>query len=178
MQTKLLGAALTLALATTVLAPPSLAAMDEPVRPKVDCSNPVNKDKPACAPGALSDDRIYESAYWSAKKGDYETALATAAKAKNQDDPRILRVTGFATRKLGDVDAAMPYYQKALTLHPDDTKTRQYMGEALLSLGDIANARVQLREIEGRCGVSCEDYQTLADAIAAANAKLYTLGLL
>lgn len=173
-----LCAALTLFVAASALAPqPSLAAMDEPA-PKLDCSNPINKDKPACAPGALSDDTIYETAYWSAKKGDYQAALATAATAKNQDDPRILRVKGFATRKLGDVDAAMPFYQKALGLAPDDTRTRQYMGEALLSQGDSAGARDQLREIEKRCGVSCEDYQKLADAIASSNAKLRTLGLM
>lgn len=181
MPIKKLGAALSLALATAALLPAaSLAAMDEPSPPKFDCTNPVNKDAPACAPqnGALSDDQLYEQAYWSAKKGDYQGALSAAVKAKNQDDPRILRVTGFATRKLGDVDAAMPFYQKALALNPEDTKTRQYMGEAYLSLGDMTRAREQLREIESRCGVSCEDYQKLADAIAETHAKLRTLGIL
>jgi tetratricopeptide (TPR) repeat protein len=176
-----LGAGLSLVLVTAALLPQaSLAAMDEPSPPKVDCTSPVNKDNPACNPqnGALSDDQIYQSAYWSAKNGDYQGALATAARAKNQDDPRILRVKGFATRKLGDVDAAMPFYQKALALDPDDTKTREYMGEALLSLGDMAAAREQLREIESRCGVSCDDYQALADAIAGTHAKLRTLGIL
>jgi tetratricopeptide (TPR) repeat protein len=150
----------------------SLAAMDEPA-PKLDCSNPVNKDKPACAPqnGQHSDDQIYEKAYWSAKNGDYQAALDMAARAANKEDPRILRVTGFATRKLGDVDAAMPYYQKALEINPGDTKTRQYLGEAYLQLGDLASARGQLREIEHDCGVSCEDYQSLADAIAASHVR-------
>jgi tetratricopeptide (TPR) repeat protein len=147
--------------------------MDEPAVPKLDCSNPVNKDKPGCAlqNSQLSDDQIYERAYWSAKNGEYQVALDMAALAQNGEDPRILRVKGFATRKLGDVDAAMPYYQKALEINPGDTKTRQYMGEAYLSLGDLASARNQLREIEKDCGVTCEDYQSLADAIAASHVR-------
>jgi tetratricopeptide (TPR) repeat protein len=149
----------------------AMAAMDEPpAKPKVDCTNPVNKAKPACAPkhGELNDDEIYESAYWNAKNGKYKEALATVALAKNKDDPRILRVTGFATRKLGDVDGAMPYYQKALSINPDDTRTREYMGEAFLTKGDLAGAAQQLVEIEKRCGTSCEDYAKLAEAIASA----------
>lgn len=177
MTMRLMGSALGLALATAVLIAPHAghAAMDEPARPKIDCSNPINKDKPVCAPqnGQLSDDQIYEKAYWSAKNGDYQAALDMAAQAQNQDDPRILRVTGFATRKLGDVDAAMPYYQKALAINPTDTRTRQYMGEAFLQQGDLPGARAQLQEIEKYCGgVSCEDYQKLADAIANSHTKL------
>ncbi|MGE0022922.1 MAG: tetratricopeptide repeat protein [Hyphomicrobium sp.] len=153
-----------------------IAAMDEPApRPTLDCTDPVNAGKPACAPqnSAASDDEIYEAAYKAAKGGDYEGALATARRAANPDDPRILRVSGFATRKLGDVDGAMPFYQKALTINPADTRTRQYMGEAFLQQGDFGNARLQLREIEKICGgVTCEDYQKLADAIGEMHAKL------
>lgn len=161
-------AALSAALAAGASSP-GIAAMDEPV--KVDCTNPANKDKPACNPqnGRLSDDQIYETAYWNAKSGKYKEALAVAAEAQNKDDPRILRVTGFATRKLGDTDGAMPYYLKALSINPHDTRTRQYMGEALITKGDMAGARAQLAEIEKRCGTSCEDYTKLSTAIAEAS---------
>jgi predicted Zn-dependent protease len=73
---------------------------------------------------------------------------------------------------MGDAEAAMPFYRKALSIDPADTRTRQYMGEAYLQQGDFPNARVQLREIEKRCGVACEDYQTLADAIAEMHVRL------
>jgi Flp pilus assembly protein TadD len=161
------------AAATLAASAPGMAAMDEPAKPKVDCTNPANKDKPACAAqhGQLSDDQIYESAYWKAKNGQYKEALEVAATASNKDDPRILRVTGFATRKLGNVDAAMPYYRKALTINPDDTRTRQYMGEAFITKGDMAGAREQLGEIEKRCGTACEDYTKLSAAITAVEGK-------
>lgn len=175
MPKRLLTAALVLAAASSALSHAPLAAMDEPApRPAIDCADPANADKPACAPknGAMTDDQIYEKAYWSAKSGAYADALAFAAQAQNADDPRILRVKGFATRKLGDAEAAMPFYLKALSIDPADTRTRQYMGEAYLSQGDFPSARVQLREIEKRCGVSCEDYQKLADAIAEMHVRL------
>jgi tetratricopeptide (TPR) repeat protein len=173
MSTRTFFSALNLsALAAVLLVPQaSFAAMDPPpARPKIDCSDQANKGKPACAPqhGQLSDDQVYESAYWSAKNGDYKAALAIVAQAQNKDDPRILRVTGFATRKLGDVDAGMAFYQKALAINPADTRTRQYMGEAFITKGDLASARVQLGEIEKHCGnAACEDYKKLSDAIAA-----------
>jgi tetratricopeptide (TPR) repeat protein len=183
MPKRLLTAAVVLAAATGALSHASLAAMDEPApRPAIDCADPANAGKPACAPqhgdtmgattSAMTDDQIYEKAYWSAKSGAYADALAFAAQAQNADDPRILRVKGFATRKMGDAEAAMPFYLKALSIDPADTRTRQYMGEAYLSQGDFPNARVQLREIEKRCGVSCEDYQKLADAIAEMHVRL------
>ncbi len=113
-----LGSLAVAAVATFAASASVMAAMDEPpAKPKVDCTNPVNKAKPACAPknGELNDDEIYEAAYWNAKNGKYKEALAVAVLAKNKEDPRILRVTGFATRKSGDVDGAMPYYRKALS---------------------------------------------------------------
>jgi tetratricopeptide (TPR) repeat protein len=88
-----------------------------------------------------------------------------AATAENGNDPRILRVTGFATRKLGDVDGGMKYYRKALAINPDDTRTRQYMGEAFLTKRDLSGASEQLGLIAKICG-DCEDYQKLSAAIA------------
>jgi tetratricopeptide (TPR) repeat protein len=170
-----LSTAIVLAAASAALSNASLAAMDEPApRPAIDCADPANAGKPACASnnGAMTDDQIYEKAYWRARSGAYADALAVAAQAQNANDPRILRVKGFATRKLGDVDAAMPFYRKALSIDPTDTRTRQYMGEAYLQQGDFPSARVQLREIEKRCGVACEDYQKLADAIAEMHVRL------
>jgi tetratricopeptide (TPR) repeat protein len=172
---KLMLGGLGLLAAMVVIGPAaSLAAMDEPpAKPKIDCTNPANKDKPACAAkhGPMSDDQIYESAYWNAKNGQYKEALAVVAQAQNKDDPRILRVTGFATRKLGDVEGGMTYYREALAINPGDTRTRQYMGEAFLTKGDLTSAREQLGEIEKRCGAGCEDYQKLAAAISTFEGK-------
>jgi predicted Zn-dependent protease len=159
-------------LAAIAASSPAMANMGPPPAPRasVDCSKHSNRHNPACANrrSQLDDNEIYESAYWNAKSGHYKEALTIVALASNKDDPRILRITGFTTRKLGDVDGAMPYYERALAINPNDTLTREYMGEAFLTKGDMTNASVQLGEIEKRCGTVCEDYAKLAEAIATA----------
>ena len=163
---------LSLATAALVTGPAATYAAMDPPKPKIDCSAAENAGKAACTAQNLptADDKAYESAYWKAKNGDYAGALAVAATAENANDPRILRVTGYATRKLGDVDGGMKYYRRALAINPADTRTRQYMGEAFLTKGDMQGAVEQLGEIAKACG-TCEDYQKLAQAITAYQTK-------
>lgn len=140
---------------------------------KIDCTKAKNKNKAACKPsrGAATDDEIYNAAYWMARDGKFREALAVLALARNADDPRILNATGFATRKLGNVDAALPYYRRALTIDPNFVLAREYLGEAYLSKGDLASAKHELGEIASRCGASCTAYVNLAAHIAAFEAS-------
>ena len=163
---------LSLATAALVTGPAATYAAMDPPAPKLDCSAAENAGKAQCLQNEASgDDKVYKSAYWKAKNGDYAGALEVAATAENVNDPRILRVTGYATRKLGDVDGGMVYYRKALAINPADTRTRQYMGEAFLTKGDVKGAVDQLGEIAKVCQGTCEDYQKLAEAITAYQAK-------
>ncbi len=159
-----------LALAAAV---PAAADFDPPVKKKVDCTKPENKDKPACKPkhGATGDDEIYNAGYWMARQGQYAEALAVFRMAKDQDDPRILTGIGFTTRKLGDVDAAFAYYGRALARDPNLVLTRAYLGEAYMSKGNVAAAESELAEIARRCGTACEAYAQLALNIATYKAK-------
>lgn len=148
----------------------AFADFDPPARPKIDCSKPGNQNKPACKNrhgDQLSDDEIYNAAYWMARQGQYREALDLLKGAKNANDPRILNATGFATRKLGDVDAALPYYARALEIKPDYAVAREYLGEAFLAKGDLKSARAQLGEIETRCGKTCAPYGELSQQIAS-----------
>jgi tetratricopeptide (TPR) repeat protein len=151
-----------------MLITPALADFDPPQRPKIDCTKPGNQNKPACKNrhGDLGDDEIYNAAYWMARGGQYREALALVARAKNGNDPRLLLVAGFATRKLGKVEAALPFYSRALAINPDSTVAREYLGEAFLAKDDVAGARAQLGEIESRCGRTCTGYAELAQEIA------------
>lgn len=156
--------------ALVLLVPAQVSAdFDPPARPKIDCTKPGNQNKPACKNkhGELSDDEIYNAAYWMARGGQYREALALLARAGNKSDPRILNATGYTTRKLGDVDGALPYYARALAIDPNYVMAREYMGEAFLAKGDVAHAREQLGEIEDRCGKACAPYATLAREIAS-----------
>lgn len=146
----------------------SLAVMDPPQSdpPPKPKPKPKGKQKDSQKDSSLSQEQIYGLGYWQAKNGEHDAALATLRSAADQDDPRVLTVTGFALRKLGRVDEAMGYYFKALARRPDATTTRQYLGEAYLQIGDVTRAREQLAEIARRCGIACEDYTALAEEIA------------
>lgn len=147
---------------------PSIAHDITPTAPRIDCSKPVNKKKPACRAyhGPLSNDEIYNAAYWLAHEDRYQEALALLNQANPPNDPRILNETGFVTRKLGNVDGALPYYRKALAIDPNNTLAREYLGEAFVTKGDLASAREQLGEIEQRRGRNCVEYAKLAEVIA------------
>jgi tetratricopeptide (TPR) repeat protein len=158
-----------LAAAAFLIPAQAFADFDPPARPKIDCTKPGNKNKPACKNnhGQLSDDEIYNAAYWMARGGQYREALALLARARDKNDPRVLNATGFATRKLGDVDGALPYYARALEINPDYALAREYLGEAFLAKGDVVHARVQLGEIETRCGKTCAPYAELSRQITS-----------
>jgi tetratricopeptide (TPR) repeat protein len=86
---------------------------------------------------------------------------------KDRNNPQVLNLIGYSTRKLGNVDKGIDYYRQALSIDPGYTKARQYLGEAYLLKDDVAKAKEQLMEIADRCGGPCADYELLVKAIAA-----------
>ncbi len=115
----------------------------------------------------LDDENIYEAARDLAYHRRYEEALDLLDLAENGDDPRILNIRGYATRKLGRIREGLTYYSAALKADPDYTLVREYMGEAFLQLGQVDKALEQLTEIEKRCGSDCHDYAMLDKRIKA-----------
>ena len=156
-----------IALALAVFTPQGTWAAGDPVpEPEPPKEQSKKKKKKKKKNSSLNQDQIYGLGYVQAKAGDYNAALATLRRAGNQDDPRVQTMIGFTLRKLGRVDEAFGYYFKALATRPEATTTRQYLGEAYLQVGNPIRAREQLAEIAKRCGVSCEDYASLAQEIA------------
>ena len=109
---------------------------------------------------AMADEELFYAGYWLAKTGRYEQALGYLTLAREKDE-RVLTYIGFATRKLGRVDEAMPLYREALARNPDYAVARAYLGEAFLARGEADLARAELAEIAERCGVTCEAYVDL-----------------
>jgi tetratricopeptide (TPR) repeat protein len=167
---KMLAIVLTGAISAAVVGvDPSMALDDPPAKPKIDCSKKANKTKPQCQKGYsdMTDTELYNAAYWLARQGAHSEALTLLTNIQDKDQPRVLNATGYATRKLGNVDAALPFYARALALDPNYTKAREYLGEAYLAQGNLVQAQVQLREIETRCGTACSGYAELASEISA-----------
>jgi len=118
------------------------------------------------AKAGMPDAELFYAGYWLAKNGQYAQALGYLKLANGRDE-RVLTYIGFATRKLGDVDGALPFYLKALAINPNYSVARAYMGEAFLSKGEPAKARAELAEIEKRCGTTCAEYADLAAHITS-----------
>ncbi len=90
------------------------------------------------------------------------------ARIKWQEQPRVLNLVGYNTRKLGDIDKGLDYYHRALQLDPNYLLAREYLGEGYLQKGDLAKAKEQLAEIGARCsGGDCHEYGKLERAIIA-----------
>lgn len=95
--------------------------------------------------------------------------LLDAVEQKNS--ARYFNYRGFVTRKLGDPEGALVFYRRALVLDPYYAEAREYLGEAYLMLGRIAEAEEELAQIARICGVQCEPYQELSEALAEAKGR-------
>jgi tetratricopeptide (TPR) repeat protein len=161
------------ALAGGLLAVPAFAAGSSGSSDAPNCptGQVYNQQKKMCVDsqsGVIDDKSLTDYAYALAKGGRYEEALATLDLLQDPNTPEALNYRGYATRKLGRVDEGISYYLQSVALDPDYTLVREYLGEAYLIKGDVTNAKLQLAEIEKRCGTTCEPYQDLAEAIADA----------
>ena len=122
----------------------------------------------ACIDGhsaTLTDQDFYDEARALVDEGRFTEALNVLHLIKKQEQPRVLNYIGYTTRKLGDIDKGLDYYQRALALDPNYLRAREYLGEGYLQKGDVAKAKEQLIEIADRCNGSCEEYGKLEQAI-------------
>ena len=158
--------------AVSFAVPASAAGDDNNSRnPTVTCSNGKvfdRKTKKCVRPkksSQLDDDNIYDAARDLAYHGRYGEAINVLKLANNPNDPRILNYLGYSNRKLGRIQLGLTYYKAALKEDPDYTLVMEYMGEAFLQLGQVAEARAQLAEIKKRCGKGCREYTMLQTEI-------------
>ena len=158
-------------LAMPLLAAPAFSAGDgggdAPTCPKGKVLDKKTNKCVNAQRGMLDDDSIYETGRDLAMAGRYGEAITILSLAADKTDPRILNYLGYSHRKSGRVLVGLGYYQEALRHDPNYTLVREYMGEAYLQNGDLDAARVQLGEIEKRCGKGCREYALLAEQIDA-----------
>jgi tetratricopeptide (TPR) repeat protein len=139
-----------------------------PARAGCDASPKGSAAWQACVGAAraeMSDEELFYAGYWLAKSGRYAEALTYLNLARSKD-ARVLTYIGFATRKQGDVDKALPIYAAALQKDPNFVVARAYLGEAYLTKKQPARAKAELAEIANRCGTACAAYTDLARHIA------------
>lgn len=102
------------------------------------------------------------------KDKNYQAALpllqqVVARDAKNAD---AFNLMGFATRKSGDANGSLQFYNQALTIDPKHIGAHEYVGEAYLMLGRLPEAEQHLARLDSLCLFGCAEYRMLKAAIA------------
>jgi tetratricopeptide (TPR) repeat protein len=119
--------------------------------------------------GSLDDESLYNAGREFALEGRYDEAITTLNYVANANDKRVLNYLGYSYRKSGHIDVGLTYYKQALAIDPNYTLVREYLGEALIQMGDISGAKGQLLEIKNRCKGACPEYAELAEQLVPFN---------
>ena len=101
---------------------------------------------------------------------DFEPAvlLLKAALAKAPNNADAWNLMGYAHRKLGLVDQALGFYQKALSLNAEHRGALEYLGELYLQTGRPKQAKEMLKRLDDACFFGCEEYDDLKKAFQVA----------
>lgn len=99
--------------------------------------------------------------------GDYGAALPLLRQvvAREPNNADAYNELGFAQRKLGDREAALLNYRKALAIDPEHLGANEYLGELYLEMGDLVQARERLAALDRACFFGCDEYSELKAAI-------------
>jgi hypothetical protein len=100
--------------------------------------------------------------------GQYDAGIAAMRALKFDDHPDVATFIGLAYRKLGRIDEAKSWYQRALATDPNHKLALSYDGMMRVEQGDILGAQANLIRIGRLCGdINCNEYQALQGVIAA-----------
>jgi len=84
---------------------------------------------------------------------------------EDKNNPEVWNLSGFAARNMNDLQKSIAYYRKALALDSNHRGALEYQGELFLKLKQLLQAKNNLAKLRMICGVSCEEYQELNEAI-------------
>jgi predicted Zn-dependent protease len=140
-----------LALTVALLATPALA---------------MSTNDPA-PPAAGQPPTAYDVAVQEVKAENFAAALPLLEGyvAINPGNADAWNHLGYSQRKLGQLDAALVSYGKALALQPEHRGANEYLGELYLEMGDLAAAKQRLAVLDRACWLPCEEYTELKERI-------------
>ena len=109
----------------------------------------------------------YLSAEKLINKKQYSDAIiklndALETDRKNAD---IYNYLGFSHRKLGKMEQAAVYYNKALEINPKHKGALEYQGEMYLTLNEINKAEENLKKLDKICFLGCSEFDKLKKSI-------------
>jgi len=121
----------------------------------------------------LDTETLYGAVRELAYAGRYGDAQAVLAAMPDQNDDRVLTYWGFTHRKMGDIDLANSFYNKAITRNPGNILARSYMGQGFVEAGDVDAAIAQWREIKAHGGEGTWAEASLREAIRSGTTYSY-----
>ena len=98
----------------------------------------------------------------------YQEAIPSLHSAEKlaRNDADIQNLLGFVHRKIGKLDSAGIYYQRALEIDPKHKGALEYQGELFLMRGERDAAHANLAKLDKICWLGCSEYDVLEKAIA------------
>jgi len=91
--------------------------------------------------------------------------------AKDPKNADAYNLMGYATRKSGDPNGSLQYYNTALQIDPKHLGAHEYVGEAYLMLNRLPEAEQHLARLDSLCLFGCTEYRMLKTAIASYKAS-------
>ena len=86
--------------------------------------------------------------------------------AKDPRNADAYNLMGYATRRSGNPQGSLQYYNQALTLDPKHLGAHEYIGEAYLMLDQPQQAEQHLARLDQLCVFGCAEHRELKTAIA------------
>ena len=121
-------------------------------------ADPVDEDPNGASldPDVLAGKNAIEQKNWAAAI----KALSSAA-LRDTRNADIQNHLGYAHRNAGQMDQAFAHYERALKLNPRHRGAHEYVGEAYLMAGKLAQAEGHLKALQAICLLPCEELDDL-----------------
>ena len=129
----------------------------------ITCSFILSFSSFAAGGGDSSNTKMKSTYYYDAVKlinqKSYDDAIKYLMKAEknNKNDADIYNYLGFSYRKMGNLEKAAFYYEKALKISPKHKGALEYQGEMFLTQGNLKLAEANLKKLSKICFLGCKE---------------------
>jgi Flp pilus assembly protein TadD len=123
---------------------------------------------------ALTSDADYGAGKQAMDKKNWPEAVKRfeLAARRNPDNADLQNYLGYSYRNLKQFDPAFKHYKRAIELDSRHRGAHEYIGEAYLMVGDLANAENHLAALRQICLLPCEEFRDLEKAVASYRARI------
>ena len=115
-------------------------------------------------------DPVLEKAAAATARKDWAAAqnVLAPAVAANPGNANYHNLYAYSIRKGANPDMSLVFkhYNEALRIDPKHRGAHEYIGEAYLMIGNVANAKEHLGQLDKICFFSCSEFNDLKKAIA------------